>query len=132
MTKSLRATLRSAALLAAALVASQTANAHTIEDTIDQAPRVEINLAGVDLTTPEGQNAARRRIGVAAQNVCRDTVDNDGTNMRHFACVLAARREGSQQLDGFVEQAMAARAGGVRAARLPGKDHAAVADRGLR
>jgi UrcA family protein len=114
MTTSLRATLRCALVFAAALAAAQSASAHTIDDSADQAPRVEINLAGVDLTTPEGQSTARHRISAAAWNVCRDTVDTDGTGMRRAACVLTARREGGRQLDGFVEQAMAR--AGVRAA----------------
>lgn len=118
-------------ILAAALTAAQTASAHTIDDTADQASRIEINLSGVDLTTPEGQSAARHRISMAAWNVCQSTIDTDGTSMRRNACMLSARREGSRQLDGFVEQAMA-RAGAVRTASLPGKDLAAVSAKSLR
>jgi hypothetical protein len=43
MTTSLRATLRCALVFAAALAAAQSASAHTIDDSADQAPRVEIN-----------------------------------------------------------------------------------------
>lgn len=95
-------------VLLAALLALAPA-AHAQDPDPEEAPRIEIDLAGVDLTTPEGMQAARRRINGAAWAVCRQVSDPDGLQMERMACVDRARREGVRQLAQLQQRELARR-----------------------
>ncbi|WP_206243923.1 UrcA family protein [Novosphingobium terrae] len=96
-----------ASILALALSAAPSAFAAEV-DSSDQAPRMEINLAGIDLTTNDGLTVARKRVSMAARSVCTGVVDVDGVPIQHGACVYKARAQGVQQLEAFHQQALAA------------------------
>lgn len=60
-----------------------------------------VNLSGIDLSTPEGQATADRRINSAARKVCRVTTTLTGTRIMSQdarACLAKARAGASQQL----------------------------------
>ncbi|WP_206240592.1 UrcA family protein [Novosphingobium terrae] len=75
----------------------------------DRAPRLEINLAGVDVTTPKGEALARRRISGAARSVCAGLPDPDGFNLQATACANTARQQGYQQLSDLRQTQLARR-----------------------
>jgi UrcA family protein len=96
-----RSTLFAVAMLAGAPFASA--------QEADTAPRVEIDLAGIDLATPEGIDAARHRINGAARAVCSTVVDPDGWHMQQQACVYTARGQANRQLADLREKVLAQR-----------------------
>jgi UrcA family protein len=73
------------------------------------APRVEINAAGIDAASPGGADLLRRQINQAARTVCAGVEDVDGWHLRKSACIQTARAQGNRQLAHLREQALAAR-----------------------
>lgn len=90
------------ALCALMLAAAQPAGAQ-------DAPRVEINAAGIDAASPEGAELLRRQINQAARTVCAEVEDIDGWHLAKPACIRTARAQGNRQLAHLREQALAAR-----------------------
>jgi UrcA family protein len=105
-----RSALIATAMLAMAPVAQAQEGQQAGHDPAETAPRVEINLSGVDLTTPEGQEAARHRISGAAWAVCSQAPDIDGWHKQRAACLDNARQQASRQLADLQQKALAQRA----------------------
>ena len=89
---------RSLLLTGLMIAAAAPAAAQDITRDADQAPRMEINLAGVDVTTPEGEALARHRISGAARSLCASVPDADGFKLQAAACAHTARQEAYRQL----------------------------------
>lgn len=67
---------------------------------------VNVNLAGIDLASPEGQKLADDRIRAAARKVCRISNVATGTRMMSHearACLAKARASAGQQLAAITE-----------------------------
>ncbi|WP_084455307.1 UrcA family protein [Novosphingobium rosa] len=107
MSRTFRSAARAAIFVLALHVATSSSFARDI-DPEDQAPRKEINLAGIDLTTPEGMHQAHRQVVLAAHAVCAGVVDVDGIPIQRNACVYKALSQGRLQVDAFHQQALAA------------------------
>ena len=75
-----------------------------------EAPRIAVDLAGVDLATPGGLDVARHRIDSAARAVCAPVVDLNGWHMQKSACVHTARNGANRQLTQMRDLALARRA----------------------
>ncbi|MDE1915274.1 MAG: UrcA family protein [Sphingomonadales bacterium] len=101
---------RSTMLAAAMLALSPAAHAQGADPDIGRAPQVAIDLAGVDLTTPEGAQAARHRISGAAWVVCNQPDVPDPLHLARLACVNRARLQGYRQLAELQQHALARRA----------------------
>lgn len=109
MTRKLH-TLASATLAAVLLCTAMPAAAQNTPLPGDEAPRIEINLAGVDLTTPEGMEMARHRINGAARSVCQNLPETDGLHFQISACIQNARAGANRQLADLQEKSLAQRA----------------------
>ena len=103
--------LRLALFAIAMLTGGQVACAQDLPHEAEAAPRVAVDLGGVDLTTPEGLALARHRINGAARAVCGSVVDLDGWHLQKSACVLLARKGASRQLAQMRDLAQARRRG---------------------
>lgn len=104
--------------LSLALCALMLAAALAQPASAQDAPRVEINAAGIDPASPEGTGLLRHRINQAALAVCAGVEDLDGWHLRKSACIQTARTQGNRQLAHLREQALAAREEHDRAGRL--------------
>lgn len=105
---------RSALLATALLVLAPAAHAQGSDPDLAEAPRIEIDLTGVDLTTPAGMETARHRINGAAWAVCNQVPDPDGLHMARLACVDRARQQGKRQLAELQQVALARRSGAAK------------------
>jgi UrcA family protein len=76
----------------------------------DGPPRMEINLAGVDVTTLEGMEMAHHRISNAARAVCAELPDTDGWHLQKSACIQTARADAKRQLTDLQGKILAQRA----------------------
>lgn len=101
LTRSLVAAGLSAALVAPAFAAGQSA---------DEAPRrvAKIEVADLDLATPAGQRTLDRRIEGAVREVCRNADIKTGTrliNRESLECHARARAEAKNQVAALVNEA---------------------------
>lgn len=98
MTYGMYALARSLFFAGLMAAAAAPAAAQDLNRDADQPPRMEINLAGVDVTTPEGEALARHRISGAARSLCAAVPDADGFKLQAAACAHAARQDAYRQL----------------------------------
>jgi UrcA family protein len=71
----------------------------------DSSPEIRsstVSLAGIDLSTPAGQSAARERVHQAARVVCSRTQDpyDLAPNWDYIKCVASAEQNAFKQLKG--------------------------------
>ncbi|WP_068082860.1 UrcA family protein [Novosphingobium rosa] len=92
------------------MAAATPAMAQDLNRDADLAPRMEINLSGVDVTTAEGEALARHKISGAVRGVCAGVPDHDSFKLQSTACMHVARAEANRQLAALRETQLARRA----------------------
>jgi UrcA family protein len=105
-------------ILATAMVAFVGLNAAAVADQNAGETRVKkVSLADIDLSTTEGQRAARERLHQAARSLCTQVGDelDLSYHANYLACIDAAMAKAEPRL-----QAMASRSGADLSARSVG------------
>jgi UrcA family protein len=108
--------------LSAAVFAPQFVSAASPGENPEQAPRIEINVSKIDLTSTQGTRLVQRQIGKAARTLCIGVTDPNGLNIRNAACIQAARTQANRQLDGMRQSALALAAKGNQPVELARTD----------